>query len=201
MDTTLIYRVVLFVHVLGVLGLVAVLTIEGVSLRGLRRSAGNDDALMWIGVGRLVQRFAPASLGLIVVTGLYMMATSWGAQGWILVSLGSLIAVAAIGGLLTGTRMARMGPAAGRAVGPLSDQLRAALRDPILMASFRVRLAIVIGIALLMSVKPSVVVSLLVVVAAAAIGVLASLVGPGHQQRLTEAHGPTQGVREQGNAS
>jgi len=178
MDTTLIYQLSLFLHIIGAFGLIAALTFEGIGLRGLRRSVQADDARVWLGLNRVVQRFAPASLAVIIATGLYMMATSWGAQGWILVALASLVAVAAIGGLLTGVRMARIGPSIGRAAGALSDEFRGLLRDPILLASFWVRLGIVLGIAFLMSLKPSLIVSLVVVVTAAVTGLVAgTLIG------------------------
>ena len=102
-------------------------------------------------------------------------------------ALASLVALAVIGGLLTGVRMARLGPAVGRASSPLSNELRSALRDPTLLTSIRVRLGIVIGIAFLMSVKPSLVISLMVIVLAAAIGLFASLVGAGRNELHTEA--------------
>jgi hypothetical protein len=174
MNTTLIYPLVLFLHILGALGLIAALTLEAIGLRGLRRAVRSEDALMWLGISRgLVLRLAPASLGLILVTGLYMTATSWGAKGWILVALASLVLLAVVGALWTGIRMARIGPAVGRASGPLSDELKARLRDPLLVTSIRTRVALVLGIAFLMTVKPSAVASLGVIAVAAVIGVLA----------------------------
>jgi hypothetical protein len=175
MNTTLVYPLVLFLHILGAFGLIAAITLEAIGLRGLRRAVRTDDALVWFGISRgLVLRLAPASLGLILITGLYMTATAWGPKGWILVALASLVLLAVIGALATGIRMARVGPALGQAsAGPLSDDLRRALRDPILLTSLRTRLAIVLGVVFLMTVKPSAAASLLVIALAAAIGLLA----------------------------
>ncbi len=173
MDSTLLYHLVLFLHILGAFGLIAAFTFEVIGLQGLRRAVTGEDALMWLGLAGVVQRLAPASLGLILITGLYMTATNWGPRGWILVALAALVALAVIGGVLTGVRLARIGPAVGRASGPLPDDLQATLRDPVLLTSIRIRLAIVLGIAFLMTVKPSPVTSLVVVVLAAAIGLLA----------------------------
>jgi len=129
---------------------------------------------MWLGISRgLVLRLAPASLGLILVTGLYMTATTWGPRGWILVALASLVLLAVVGALGTGIRMARIGPAVGRSSGPLSDELKAGLRDPVLVTSIRTRVALVLGIVFLMTVKPSAVASLVVIAIAAVIGMLA----------------------------
>ena len=168
------YHIALYAHILGAFGLIAAITVEAVSLRGLRGATQGDDARMWLGISRgIVMRLAPASLGLILVSGLYMMATSWGPRGWILAALASLVLLALIGAFGTGIRMARIGPAIGRAAGPLSDDLRSKLRDPILLTSLLVRSAIVLAIALLMTVKPSGLASLIIIVVAVGIGLLA----------------------------
>lgn len=176
MDTTLLYHLALFLHILGAFGLIAAITLEAIGLRGLRQAARREEVLLWLGISRgLVLRLAPASLGLILVTGLYMTTTAWGWKGWILVALASLVLLAVVGGLGTGIRMARIGPAIGQAsAGPLSDDLRRALRDPVLLTSLRTRLAIVLGVVFLMTVKPSGGASVVVVVVAVAIGLLAS---------------------------
>ena len=101
------------------------------------------------------------------------MATVWGPRGWILVALGSLVLLGVIGAFGTGRRMARIGPMVGRTHGPLPDEVRGMLRSPILLTSLRVRLAMVLGIVFLMSVKPSALASLLVIVVAIALGLLA----------------------------
>jgi hypothetical protein len=176
---------VLFLHILGAFGLIAAITLEAIGLRGLRRAVRTEDALMWLGISRgLVLRLAPASLGLILVTGLYMTATTWGPKGWILVALASLVLLAVVGALGTGIRMARIGSAVGGAsAGPLSDDLRRALRDPILLTSLRTRLAIVLGVVFLMTVKPSSLASVVVIILAAAIGLLASQIPATRSQR------------------
>ena len=168
------YHIALYLHILGAFGLIAAITVEAISLRGLRGATRGDDALMWLGISRgIVMRLAPASLALILVSGLYMTATTWGPRGWILVALASLVLLAIVGAFGTGMRMGRIGPSVGRAQGPLSDELRSRLRDPILLTSLLVRSAIVLAIALLMTVKPSGVASLVIIVLAVAIGLLA----------------------------
>jgi len=169
-----LYHLALFLHIIGAFGLVAAITVEAISLRGLRGATRSDDALMWLRISRgIVMRLAPASLGLILLTGLDMVATTWGPRGWILVALASLVLLAVVGAFGTGMRMARIGPRLGGAPGPLSDELRSLLRDPILLTSLLVRSAIVLGIALLMTVKPSGLASLVIIVLAVAIGLLA----------------------------
>jgi hypothetical protein len=187
MDSTLLYHLALFLHILGAFGLVAAMTFEVIGLQGLRRAIRTEDALTWLGVARVVQRLAPASLGLILVMGLYMTATNWGPSGWILVSLAALVAIGLIGGLLTGVRMARIGPAIGRSSGPLSHELRAALRDPILLDSLGTRSGLVLGILLLMTLKPALVPSLVIVVLAGAMALLTARIS----SRTSPARSPS----------
>jgi hypothetical protein len=172
------YHVALYFHILGAFGLIAAITVEAISLHGLRGSTRADNALIWLSISRgIVMRLAPASLGLIVLSGLYMMATTWGPRGWILTALASLVLLAIVGAFGTGIRMARIGPAVGGSPGPLSEELRNRLRDPILLTSLWVRSALVLGIALLMSVKPSGLASLVVIVLAIAVGLVAGQLG------------------------
>jgi len=85
----LFYRFALFLHIVGAFGLIAAVTLEAIGLRGLRHATQGDEARMWLGISRrLVSRLAPASLGVILLTGLLMTATAWGPQGWIAVALG-----------------------------------------------------------------------------------------------------------------
>src|SRR5260370_8103642 len=179
MSSSLGYHVALYLHILGAFGLSAAIPVEAIGLRGLRGATRSDEALMWLGISRgIVMRLAPASLGLILVTGLYMMATTWGARGWILAALASLMLLAIVGAFGTGLRMAGIGPAVGRAQGPLSDELRSTLHDPILLTSVWVRSALVLGIALLMTLKPSGLASLLIIVFAVPIGLIAGHLPP-----------------------
>ena len=175
MNGTLVYDLALFLHVLGAFGLIAAFSIESLALQGLRRAGSRSQALASLGNMRLVQRFGPGSIGTILVTGLYMMAVTWKAQGWILAALAGLVLIALVGGLLTGARMARVGPAVGRAGEALSPEVQAALRDPLLVISLRLRLALILGIAFLMTVKPSALASVLVLALAAALAWLAGI--------------------------
>ena len=171
---TLLYQFALFLHIIGGFGLMAAITVETIGLRGLRQATQRTDALVWLGLSRsIVMRLTPSSLGLILVSGLYMVATVWGPRGWILVALGSLLLLGVIGAFGTGRRMARIGLAIGRAHGPLPAELREMLGSPILLMSLRVRLAIVLGVVFLMTLKPSAVASLAVIVLAVALGFLA----------------------------
>jgi hypothetical protein len=177
MNITTIYPFVLFIHILGAFGLVAALTTEAIGLRGLRRATTQAEALTWQGISRgLVMRLAPASLGLILITGLFMMAISWGGRGWLIVALASLIALGVIGAFATGMPMARLEPALRQAAGGLAPELQARLRARALLVSLSVRMAIVLGILFLMTVKPSALAAVITILVAVGAGLLAGQV-------------------------
>jgi len=167
----MVHNLVVFAHILGAFGLIAAYTIEAIGLRGLRGATRRDEALLWLRISRgTVMRLAPASLGVILIAGLYLMATYGGPRGWIVVALASFVLLAAVGGVGTGLRMARIGPAVNRAADPLP-----ALRDRVLLLSLDVRLAMAVGILFLMTLKPSALTSVVVIVLAIAVGLVAGL--------------------------
>lgn len=182
-----LYPFALFLHIVGAFGLIAAVTLEAIGLRGLRRATQADEARLWLSISRrLVIRLAPASLGTILLTGLYMTAVAWGPRGWILVAFASLIVLAVVGAFGTGVRMARLEPMLSGAEGELSDDVRSRLQDPVLLTSLRVRMAMVLGVAFLMTVKPALMAAILVIVLAAALGWLTAQVPTwrtGHELR------------------
>jgi hypothetical protein len=164
-----------FLHVVGALGLAAAFGAEAAGLLGLRRATGTDEALLWLRSRRWVLLIGPASIGLVLATGIYLTVADWGADAWILVSLVSLVALAIIGGVLTGVPMARITPAVERASGPLPEELRRGLRSRLLTVSIMTRIAITVGIVFLMVQKPALLTSILTIGLAAAIGAAAGL--------------------------
>src|SRR5215471_17437396 len=129
-----------FLHVVSALGLTAAFGAEAVGLAGLRRATRADEALLWLRSRRWVLLIGPASIGLVLATGIYLTVAAWGADAWIVVSLVRLVALASIGGVLTGVPMARVTPAAEQASRPLPEELRRSLRSPPLMVSIMTRI-------------------------------------------------------------
>jgi hypothetical protein len=129
-----LYSLALFLHIVGALALFALLTIEGLSLRQGTRPP------------RISRMLGPISGLLVLVPGLYMSATSWGWQGWILVSLVSWLLLAA-GGAFTGIQLKK---------GHL-DRHTATV-------SWLVRVGLALGVVFVMTVKPAAVVAVAVVV-------------------------------------
>jgi hypothetical protein len=115
-----------------------------------------------------------------------MTAVAWGPKGWIIAAFASLIVLAVVGAVGTGMRMARLEAAISRAQGELAGDLARRLQDPVLLTSLRIRMAIMLGVAFLMTVKPTFIAAVVVVVLAASIGWLAGQIPvrrTGHELR------------------
>jgi hypothetical protein len=175
-----LYSVALFLHILGAFGLVATFTVQALGLISLRRAVTREDALAGLRVIQFNRFIAPGAMALILVPGLYMMATTWGFRGWIIAGLGGLLLIGLIGGFGTGMRMARLGPALGRSTpGALGAELRRAVQDRTLVIALAAQVGIVIGVLFVMSVKPPGVVSAIVIVIAAGLGAAATQLSRG----------------------
>ncbi|HZD68294.1 MAG TPA: hypothetical protein VFA45_05045 [Actinomycetes bacterium] len=181
-----------FLHVVSALGLAAAFGVESAGLIGLRRANDADEALLWLQSRRWVLLIGPASTGLVLATGIYMTVVEWGPDPWILVSLASLVTIAGIGASLTGIPMAQITPAVQRTPGPLPEELRRALRTPLLTISINTRITITAGIVFLMVLKPALLTSLLTIVLAITLGLTAGLISGIHQPSTS----PTRKTRQ-----
>jgi hypothetical protein len=139
-----LYSVALFLHIVGALTLFALLAIEGVSLR------------QGVGAARVNRILGPISAVLILVPGLYMSATSWGWQGWILASFATYVLIAVLGAF-TGIRLM---------MGRLDIQVAT--------VSWLVRVGMALGVVFVMTVKPAAAAAAASVVVGALIGAAAN---------------------------
>ncbi|MGH7571418.1 MAG: hypothetical protein ACREMK_06195 [Gemmatimonadota bacterium] len=185
-----LYSIALFLHVMGALGMFIALGIEWTSLRNLPRATTAQEARGWLGPFLLLRRIYPPSFLAILVTGIYMMAVSWGGAPWIVIGLFGLLALPALA-VVTGRRMRRLGPAIGAARGELDDSLRASVTDPALWLSLRLRMGLAVGIIFLMTVKPGWIGSLVAIALFTGIGAFVSLVA-----RKRPQTGPATAPRE-----
>lgn len=135
-----LYSVALFAHIVGAILVFVLLTIEGIGLR-----FGFDYA-------QLNRVLGPISALLILIPGLYMMAAQWGWAGWIVTGIATYVLIAA-GGAYTGISVMR-----GR-------MNRGAAR-----VSWLVRIGMALGVAFVMTVKPSLVVSIASVLVGVVLG-------------------------------
>ena len=170
-----IYLIAVFTHIVGALGLFVALGMEWLTLRGLGGASNRDRALEWLGVMSIVRRLGAASFALIVVPGLYMAAIRWGFGHWTGAALLGFAGLLALGGLFTGRTAMALERAIIGEQGQLSPHFRQLLQTSGVRHVLWTRVGLALGIVGLMVAKPDLVVSLVVLALAAALGYLGSV--------------------------
>jgi hypothetical protein len=142
-----LYSIALFLHIVGAMLLFVLLTIEGVALRQGFMAA------------RLNRILGPISAVTVLVPGLYMVASRWSWEGWIVVGIAAWVLIA-VAGAATGISVL---------AGRLSTRAAA--------WSWSFRVGTAFGVLFIMTVKPDTTMAAIAVVAAAAIGGAAGFAG------------------------
>jgi hypothetical protein len=172
-----VYTIVLFLHVSGAIGYFVSIGTWLFGLVSLRRARRVEQVRSLIYLVGLSGPLFGISVLLILVAGLYLTITAWSLQtSWIAVALVSLVLVAPLGTVLieprrrTIDRLAREAPE-----GPLPQTLEQSIHDPILLTALQTITALLLGIVFLMTTKPSLAGSLIVMVVALALGMASGL--------------------------
>ena len=170
-----LYALILFSHVAGAFFLFAGFTLEWLSVSYLRRNLESNQADSWIHLARIAPRFYGPALGVVLFSGGYLASKMGGNQGWILVSFITLLVIGVIGVVFTGPRVRTIWKASKEDTGRISTAFQNRLHDPVLLASVRLRVALVFGVVLLMVSKLSARLSLVTIAAATPLGMIAAL--------------------------
>lgn len=171
------YNIVLFLHISGAIGYFIGMGIWLFGLTALRRTRRVEQVRA---LTQLVGRSGPlsgASVLLILATGLYMAITAWGLRtAWILVALISLILIAPLGTIFIEPRRRTIDRLAQESSdGPLPRSLEQSTRDPILLAAIVTVTTLLLGIVFLMTNKPSLIISIIVMAIALVLGLVLSV--------------------------
>jgi hypothetical protein len=172
-----IYTIVLFLHVSGAIGYFVSIGTWLFGLVSLRRAQRVEQVRALVHLVGLSGPLFGISVLLILAAGLYMAFTAWSLQtGWIAVALVSLVLMAPLGTALIEPRrraierLAREVPD-----GPLPQSLEQRIYDPILFTALQTIAALLFGIVFLMTTKPSLAGSLIVMIVALALGLASGL--------------------------
>ena len=165
------YSLILFLHVTAVLALFAALAFEALSLFRLRGAVEAAEVRLWIDPVPKLPLAAMGSLLVILFSGIYLMVRISALDAaWPKVTVAALLFITPIAAV-TGRRMRAIRQAS--ALAPAIDsKLQRRLQDPFLKISLFVRIAVMLGIVLLMNAKPSLWGSIGVVATFVALGFL-----------------------------
>ena len=173
-----IYNIVLFVHVIGAIGYFLGMGILLFILLGLRRAQRVEHVRALIHLNELSAPVSAASAVLLLVTGLYLALTAWSLlTSWILVALISLLLMVPTSAALIAPRRSAIVKQLAREApdGELSEALERHLDDPVLATVCTTVAALLLGLVFLMTTKPNLVGSLIVMVVALLLGLAAGV--------------------------
>jgi hypothetical protein len=174
------YVIVLFLHISGALGYFISAGARSLNMIILQRAQRVEQVRIITTLDNWLGPLAGISLLTLVVTGLYMTATTWGfSTGWIDVTLTSVILLAPAGALLMEPRrraivaMARELPD-----GPIQPALQRHIDNRVLQATARALPLLLLGIVFLMTTKPSLGGSILVMAVALTLSISVGVLMP-----------------------
>ncbi len=167
-----LYPIALFLHVSGAIGYFVAMGTWLFGLASMRRAQRVEQVRSIVQLVGLSGPLFGISVLLLLAAGLYMALTAWSLlTGWIVVGLISLVLLAPLGTALLEPRrrvidrLARTAPD-----GPLPEELERCFRDPVLLTSPQILTALLLGVVFLMTTKPSLVGSIIVMAVALVLG-------------------------------
>jgi hypothetical protein len=173
------YEPVLFVHVFAAILLFMAVAVELFAGARLRRAATVEEVRTLVPVTLMIEPLFPISTLLLLLSGFYMATERWNlSEGWIVVAVVTLVVFAIAGPTIQGRRFKGIRAEADAAsTGPLPDDLRARLIDPVTWGSVHAMSAGAVGIVWLMTNKPSMALSVAVVAGLTLLGFLGGVSG------------------------
>lgn len=124
---------------------------------------------------------------LILISGFYMMAVARIGSTWLIVAFGALILMIVLGLALTAPRMAAIRQALTIENGSMSSSLHNLLHNSLLSLSIHMRVSLALGIVVLMTLKPDLLGSLIVMGPAVILGMASSLPVRGRDRQKVQA--------------
>jgi hypothetical protein len=166
-----IYSIALFLHFLGLITLFGAFAIYLRTGARLRAATAMEEAHSCLGLLESTNPMFPAGLMLLLASGVVMLITRWrSAQPWIVVGLVGLVAITAIGGVVSSRQLRAIRDAAPADERSISAELERAIanRAPWLVTAALAGGAL--GIVWVMTIKPGWVGSIAAVTIATVLG-------------------------------
>jgi hypothetical protein len=178
-----VYTVVLFLHLVGVLFLFMNFALEWVIQGRVRNSATLEQARPWLMAGKRVPLLgAIGGIG-VLIPGLWLAAHErvW-SQAWIQAALTAALVIVVLGMAITRPRMRKLRmaaqdevPGAAQGTGREESDALKHLRDPLIVYSLRIRVALAFGVVYLMAAKPGLMATLAAMGVALVLGIIISV--------------------------
>jgi hypothetical protein len=169
----MLYRIVVYLHVLGAMGWFLTTGVEAVVLARLARASTAPEQRDALASLRPTRILGPITALLVLVPGIYMASTVWtGHPPWVGLGYLSFIIVFVVGAAITGRRMTRLEKALGAANADLTRAVEVPLTP--LRAAFYVRVGVLLAVTFVMVVKPEAAVGFVALTLGIALGLVAA---------------------------
>lgn len=172
----MLYNVVLFLHILGVVIMFMAIAVLALSMLSMLHAKDTEDVKRWSGIAVKIDALFPMSTLLILVPALYLVFSTWGwGTAWINVSLAALLGTSFLGPVINLRRLKGILAAAeAETDAVLSGGLVNKVRDRVLWNSVSVMSMLIVGILFLMAVKLALLGSLITMALAIVVGLALS---------------------------
>lgn len=179
-----LYSFVLFAHITGVLAMFACLSLEVLSLSRLRRASTLSEVQLWIEPVPRLSRIALGSLLVILLTGVFLtIQTSGFGLAWLKVTVAAFLLMVPLGAA-SGRRIRNVQRLSANGKMTQSEILDL-LRHPFLKVSLAMRIAVFLGIVLLMTAKPGLPESLAIACGSVVLGLASAFLIPSGRSTLS----------------
>ena len=172
-----LYTLTLFAHLCGVIGVFSGLAVWVFGVVGMRGAQRVEQVRLQCALMLAAGNLVVGSIIVLGAAGLYMAFTVWGERApWIIVATVSFALLAPGGVFVIDPRVRAIArQARDTPDGPLPESLAARTRDPLLVSGLSVYVGCLFGIVFLMTNKPPLSASVVALLVAVAVGLLASL--------------------------
>ena len=174
-----IYPIMKFIHIISDITLFVGVGAQLLGHLALRRVTRFEQAHLLLGLISLSDRIGVTGAFLTIASGVYMAATVWTFEvSWIMVALGSIaLFIGPLIGLVAEPRnKALVRAAKDNQSGELTDSFSAQVESPILTGAIMTNMAVVAGIVFLMTTKPDLILSIVAMVTALALGLASAAI-------------------------
>lgn len=168
------YALALFVHILGAIALFVAVSLIIIAFVRLRQASTLEQVREWAIVLQVAGKSMIFLALIILIPALYMVSAAWEfTTPWVLAALITFVALAIMGATVNGRNIERVVALARVAKpGPIPDELRAQLLAQRLWLTETIRLTLLVGILSLMTIKPDMLFSWLILVGMLLLGII-----------------------------
>ncbi|HEY2118176.1 MAG TPA: DUF2269 family protein [Candidatus Acidoferrum sp.] len=169
------YRIVLFIHFLGLVGLFVGYGLEWMGTAVLLRSKTGDEARSALRIYRTSLPLSGPSLIVLILSGGYLAGVSGASkEGWIIASILGIIVALGMGFALVMPRMRALRATLPEGNAALVGPALSKVQDGFVVTLIRARFFLALGIVYVMTIKPMLISSLAVLFGGIVLGILAS---------------------------